>query len=44
MIFPQGVCDWTKPGVGQQLIADTWLRYFDPSGAWARMGHTSFGN
>jgi len=44
MIFLQGVCDWTKPGIGQLLIADTWLRYFDPSGAWARMGHTSFGN
>jgi hypothetical protein len=44
MIFSQGVCDWTKPGIGQQLIADTWLRYFDPSGVWARMGHASFGN
>ena len=44
MIFPQGVCDWTKPGIGQQPIADTWLRYFGPSGGWARMGHTSFGN
>jgi hypothetical protein len=43
-IFPQGVCDWTKPGIGQQPIADSWLRYFDRSGAWARMGHTSFGN
>ena len=44
MIFLQGVCDWTKPGIGQRLIADSWLRYFDPSGAWARMGHASFGN
>ena len=43
-IFPQGVCDWTKPGIGQQPIADAWLRYFGPSGGWARIGHTSFGN
>jgi hypothetical protein len=40
----KGVCDCTKPGIGQLLIADTWLRYFDLSGAWARMGHTSLGN
>ena len=26
-IFPQGVCDWTKPGVGQVPLAGTWLRY-----------------
>jgi hypothetical protein len=24
-IFPTGVCDWTKPGVGQQP-SETWLR------------------
>ncbi|WP_202880767.1 DUF6351 family protein [Kribbella amoyensis] len=23
-IFPSGVCDWTKPGVGQQPLRDTW--------------------
>jgi len=28
-IFPQGVCDWSKPGVGQQ-INETWLS-FGPS-------------
>src|SRR5205085_1592005 len=33
-IFASGVCDWTKPDANQQNIADTWLRYFDPSGAW----------
>ena len=26
-IFPQGVCDYTKPGVGQQELAGTWLHY-----------------
>jgi hypothetical protein len=26
-IFPQGVCDWSKPGVGQQKLAGTWLSY-----------------
>jgi len=41
--FPQGVCDWTKPGVGQQPIADSWLRYFNASGSVARMGHAAFG-
>jgi hypothetical protein len=24
-IFPAGVCDWSKPGVGQQPLRDTWL-------------------
>lgn len=28
--FPEGVCDWTKPGVGQQPLAGTWLS-FGPS-------------
>ncbi|TDE11470.1 DUF6351 family protein [Jiangella asiatica] len=23
-IFPSGVCDWSKPGVGQQPLSDTW--------------------
>ena len=26
-IFPQGVCDWTKPSVGQVPLEGTWLRY-----------------
>ena len=26
-IFPQGVCDWTKPGVEQQKLSGTWLRF-----------------
>jgi len=28
--FPDGVCDWTKPGVGQEPLAGTWLS-FGPS-------------
>jgi hypothetical protein len=28
--FPDGVCDWTKPGVGQQPLSGTWLS-FGPS-------------
>jgi hypothetical protein len=28
--FPDGVCDWTKPGVGQQALTGTWLS-FGPS-------------
>jgi hypothetical protein len=26
-IFPQGVCDYSRRGVGQQIIKDTWLSY-----------------
>lgn len=25
--FPGGVCDWTKPGIEQQGLAGTWLRF-----------------
>jgi hypothetical protein len=31
VIFPDGVCDWTKPGFGQRPPADTWIS-FDPAG------------
>jgi hypothetical protein len=27
MIFPDGVCDWSKPGVEQQRPLGAWLRY-----------------
>jgi hypothetical protein len=27
LIFPQGVCDWTRPGVGQQALAGTWQSF-----------------
>ncbi len=37
-IFPQGVCDWSKPGVVEQFPADTWLRFLPEAGTWARMG------
>ncbi|PZG21662.1 hypothetical protein C1I95_06975 [Micromonospora craterilacus] len=26
-VFPGGVCDWSKPGVGQVSLADTWIRF-----------------
>ena len=26
-IFPEGVCDWTKPGVGQNGLRGTWLNF-----------------
>jgi hypothetical protein len=26
-IFPQGVCDYSKPGVEQKPLAGTWLSY-----------------
>jgi hypothetical protein len=28
--FPDGVCDWSKPGVGQQPPMDTWLSFATP--------------
>jgi hypothetical protein len=32
-IFPHGVCDWAKPGVGQRALKDTWLSYPRPGRA-----------
>ena len=26
-IFPDGVCDWTRPGVGQTGLKGTWLTF-----------------
>lgn len=26
-IFPGGVCDWTRPGVGQQKLGGTWFEF-----------------
>lgn len=26
-VFPAGVCDWSKPGVGQEPLAGTWLSF-----------------
>jgi hypothetical protein len=30
-VFPTGVCDWTKPGIGQEQMTDTWLSYANPA-------------
>jgi uncharacterized tannase-like protein DUF6351 len=30
--FPRGVCDYSKPGIGQHGTAGTWLRYDRPPG------------
>lgn len=32
-IFPQGVCDWSRPGVNQKELKDTWLAYPSPGKA-----------
>lgn len=32
-IFPQGVCDWSKPGVKQRPLRDSWLSYPKPGHA-----------
>ena len=32
-IFSEGVCDWSKPGVGQQRLSGTWLVFKAGSGA-----------
>jgi hypothetical protein len=26
-IFPNGVCDWSKPGIAQQRPIGTWISY-----------------
>ena len=28
-VFPEGVCDWSEPGIGQVDLAGTWLDYSD---------------
>ncbi|MDH3319983.1 MAG: DUF6351 family protein [Betaproteobacteria bacterium] len=37
-IFPDGVCDWSRPGVGQKEQKDTWLS-FPKAGKAKRLGH-----
>jgi len=32
-IFPQGVCDWSRPGVNQRKLKDTWLAFPRPGTA-----------
>lgn len=29
-VFPTGVCDYTRPGVGQEITKQTWQSYADP--------------
>jgi hypothetical protein len=29
-VFPDGVCDWTEPGVGQVPLSGTWLTFDQP--------------
>jgi hypothetical protein len=36
-IFPDGVCDWSQPGVGQKKLKDTWLA-FPKAGKAVRLG------
>jgi len=26
-VFADGVCDWSQPGIGQNSLADTWIRF-----------------
>jgi len=33
-IFPNGVCDWTRPGVDESAIEGTWL-FFSAPGRWS---------
>ena len=28
-IFPQGTCDFSRPGIGQAKLGQTWLAYGD---------------
>jgi hypothetical protein len=32
-IFPNGVCDWSRPGVNQKELKDSWLVYPEPGRA-----------
>jgi len=36
-VFPQGVCDYTRPGVGKAPLAGTWLSYPSP-GTFRELG------
>jgi hypothetical protein len=27
LVFPNGVCDWPQPGIGQVPLVGTWLGY-----------------
>lgn len=38
-IFPEGVCDWSKPGVGQTLPDGPWTIFGDTPGNWSQLGY-----
>jgi hypothetical protein len=38
-IFPDGVCDWSKPGVNQSLSDGPWIIFGDTPGTWALLGY-----
>jgi hypothetical protein len=44
MIFPQGVCDWSLPGVGQKKLKDAWLAFPQPGEAVRLMTHPGQGD
>ena len=33
-IFPNGVCDWSKPGMNQSLPDGPWTIFGDTPGTW----------
>jgi hypothetical protein len=39
-IFPQGACDWSRPGVGHRELKDTWLA-FPSAGKSVRLGEAN---
>ena len=38
-IFPNGVCDWSKPGVGQSLPDGPWTIFGATPGTWSLLGY-----
>jgi hypothetical protein len=36
--FPDGVCDWTRPGVGQEHRTEAWMTYADGPGLGRPLG------
>ena len=38
-IFPDGVCDWSKPGVNQSPSDGPWIIFGDTPGTWSLLGY-----
>ena len=38
-IFPDGVCDWSKPGVNQSASDGPWIIFGDTPGTWSLLGY-----